>query len=275
MYEQKNVYGINVVKNRGFVIVAQNTNSVDYVKCARALAKSIKKHMPKESVTLVTDNKVKKTKEFDHIVKFPYGDQAPDSEWKLANDWQVYEASPYKHTIKLEADMYLPYKIDYWWEVLKDRSLVVSTCIRDYKQNISDIRAYRQFIDDNGLPDCYNSITYFKKSPLASKFYLIVKDIFSNWTAYKSILKCNPNEICTTDWAYAIASHIIGPEHTTMPSFTGMSMVHMKQFINNLPSENWTDTLVYEVLPNTLRINTYPQRYPFHYQVKSFADKLL
>ena len=41
------------------------------------------------------------------VIKLPYGDQAPDSDWKLVNDWQVYEASPYEYTIKLEADMYM------------------------------------------------------------------------------------------------------------------------------------------------------------------------
>jgi len=50
-----------------------------------------------------------------------------------------------------------------------------------------------------------------------------------------------------------------------------MSMVHMKQFINTMPTENWTDTLVYEIHQHTLRVNTIPQRYPFHYHIKSFS----
>jgi hypothetical protein len=41
-----------------------------------------------------------------------------------------------------------------------------------------------------------------------------------------------------------------------------------------LPTENWTDTLVYEILSNQLRVNTYPQMYPFHYHIKNFSDKL-
>jgi hypothetical protein len=48
----------------------------------------------------------------------------------------------------------------------------------------------------------------------------------------------------------------------------------MKQWINGLPSEDWTDVLIYETLPETLRVNTVPQMYPFHYHVKTFADKL-
>ncbi len=87
---------------------------------------------------------------------------------------------------------------------------------------------------------------YFDKSALANKFFLIVKDVFLNWSSYKAVLKCKVDEIATTDWAYAIAAHILGVEKTTLPSFTEMSMVHMKQFVNDLPTPDWTDILVYE-----------------------------
>jgi hypothetical protein len=259
--------------NRGFVIIAQNTTDVDYIKCATVLAKNIKRLMPDEKVALITGDKIK-NKAFDKVVQFPYGDLDKDGKWKLINDWQVYEASPFEYTIKIEADIYLPKRIDHWWDVLKQRDVVVSTTIRDFKQSISSVRFYRGFIDDNNLPNVYNALTYFRKSGLAEKFYKIVRNIFENWPAYRSLLKCNTNEEVTTDWVYALACHILGAENTTMPQFEGMSMVHMKQFINNMPTENWTDTLIYELVPNCIRINTVPQKYPFHYHVKSFADKL-
>lgn len=246
--------------DKGFVIMAQGD---DYVTCAKALELSIKRTMPDAKVTIITTEML------------PYGDQAPDTFWKLQNDWQVYEASPYEYTIKLEADMYLPQSIDYYWDVLKDRDLVVSTNIRNFRQDVSDIRYYRRFIDDNNLPDTYNAITYFRKSELAEKFFAIVRDVFENWEEYKRTLKCKVDEIATTDWAYAIAAHILGEENTTMPAFDSMSMVHMKQFINGSASEYWTDSLIYELFPHTFRINTIPQRYPVHYHVKSFANTIL
>lgn len=259
--------------NRGFVISAQNTSEVDYIKCAEILAKSIKKQMPKEKVILITNDKVK-SKVFDSIVKLPYGDLDPTGKWKLVNDWQVYDASPFEYTIKLEADLYVPTNIDYYWDVLSQRDLVVSTTIRNYKQEVSDVRFYRRFIDDNKLPDCYNALTYFKKSELAEKFYKIVRDVFTNWKEYKAILKCKSDEEVSTDWAYAIAAHILGEENCTMPTFTAFSMIHMKQWVNGMPTENWTDTLTYEILPHTLRINTVPQLYPVHYHIKNFCDKI-
>ena len=246
--------------DKGFVIMAQGD---DYIKCANALERSIKNVMPDANITIITTEML------------PHGDQAIDTDWKLQNDWQVYEASPYEYTIKLEADMYLPKSIDYWWDVLKDRDVVVSTTARNFKQEITPVRAYRRFIDDNKLPDTYNGLTYFKKSERAEQFFKVVRDIFENWNEYRDILKCNKDELATTDWVYALACHIIGVEHTTLPDFKDMSMIHMKQFINGTPSEDWRDVLVYELLPNTLRINTIPQMYPFHYHLKDFCDTIL
>jgi hypothetical protein len=246
--------------DKGFVIMAQGD---DYIKCANALERSIKNVMPDANITIITTEML------------PYGDQAPDTNWKLQNDWQVYEASPYEYTIKLEADMYLPKSIDYWWDVLKDRDVVVSTTARNFKQEFTPVRAYRRFIDDNKLPDTYNGFTYFKKSERAEQFFKVVRDIFENWNEYRDILKCNKDELATTDWVYALACHIIGVEHTTLPDFKDMSMIHMKQFINGTPSEDWRDVLVYELLPNTLRVNTIPQMYPFHYHLKDFCDTIL
>ena len=247
---------------RGFVIMAQNTLTVDYVACANVLADSIKRVMPSANVSIITEKEL------------PHGDIATNKEWKLANDWQVYEASPYDETIKLEADMFIPRSIDHWWDVLSILDVVVCSNIRNLRGELSTVRFYRKFIDDNKLPDAYNAITYFKKSDTASKFFNIVRDVFENWDQYKATLKCNVREEATTDWAYAIACHIIGIEKTMMPIFTEMSMTHMKQYINDLSTEDWTNTLTYECLPNQIRINTIPQMYPLHYHVKSFCDKI-
>lgn len=245
----------------GYVIMAQNTQQIDYIECAEVLSMSIKRVMPNANVTIITSDML------------PKGDLAPNSEWKLINDWQVYEASPYEYTIKLEADMYIPCNIDYWWDILKYKDVCISTNIRDYRGDISGCRYYRGFIDNNELPDVYNALTYFRKSDTAETFFKIVRDVFENWEVYKNSLKCNINEIATTDWAYSIACAILGEENTTMHSFSQFSMVHMKQFVNNTNTENWTNELVYE-FSQPLKIQTYPQLYPVHYHIKDFAKKL-
>ena len=84
--------------DRGFVIIAQNTDLVNYVQCAEQLAESIIRVMPDAKVSLISNHKTN-CKAFHKVIKLPYGDLAPDSDWKLINDWQVYEASPYEYTI--------------------------------------------------------------------------------------------------------------------------------------------------------------------------------
>lgn len=259
--------------NRGYVILAQNTEKTNYVKCAEMLAKSLRNVMPNCNITLISDD-IDHSKYFDKVIALPYGDLAKDSQWKLINDWQVYEASPYQETIKLEADLYIPRSIEFWWDILQQQDIVVSTNIRNYKQEISKERYYRKFIDYNKLPDCYNAITYFKKTEFAELYFKTVRYIFENWESFTPILQCKKDEEATTDWVYALACHILGPEKTTMPFFTEMSMVHMKQMINNTLTDNWTDDMIYEINKDTLRINTLPQMYPFHYHIKNFCDKI-
>jgi hypothetical protein len=230
---------------RGFVIMAQNNGHTDYEFCAKQLEASIKKVMPDANVTIVTEG-----------------------EPGFSTDWQVYNQSPYDYTIKLEADMFIPKDISYWFDVLESRDVVVCSSIRNFKQEISDIKMYRKFIVDNKLPDVYNAITYFKKSETAEYFFNVVKNIFENWEEYKKILKCDVDEPASTDYVYAIACHIVGVDKTTLPTFKQMSMIHMKQYINNTLLDDWTTEFVYELDDTGLRINTIRQEYPFHYYVK-------
>lgn len=256
--------------NRGYVIMAQNTSNVDYVKCATVLALRIKQLMPRESVSIITDDEVTNTV-FDNVIKLPYGN-VDNTNWKLGNDWQVYEASPYDYTIKLEADLFLPRRIDHWWNILRIRDLNISTTIRNYRNEISDVNYYRQMFIKNNLPSVYNALTYFKKSDVAKEFFSIVRDIFENWNSYTQLFTYNYEDRATTDVVYAIASHIIGMDKCTLPTFTDMSMIHMKKYINNTVSDYWNRELLLEILADTVRINSYTQLYPIHYHIKDLAD---
>jgi hypothetical protein len=254
---------------RGYVIIA--VGDIKYRKCADTLQKSIHRVMPHAKVTLITDKWVLNDGSYDKIVTLPYSD-VDGSDWKLANDWQVYEASPYDETIKLEADMYIPRSIDYWWDVLEDRELNISTTIRDFRGNISANNYYRQTFTKSKLPQTYNAITYFKKGELSKRFYDLVREIFTNWSEWVTLLDYSSEDRPTTDVVYGIAAKIIGVEHCTLPTFTEFSMTHMKPAINDNTTSRWHEEMVYEIHGNVFRINTYPQMYPVHYYNKEFAQ---
>ena len=255
--------------NRGFLILAQNTEKTNYVACAEALARNIKTVMPDEKIAIISDD-IEYSQWADYVIALPYGDMDINSNWKLINDWQIYDASPFEYTIKFESDMLLPRRVDHWWDFLSKRDLHICTTIRDYKNKISSEKHYRQIFTRNNLPQTYNAITYFKKSDIAKDFFNLVKFIFENWKDVSSILKYCPDEIPTTDVVYSIAALTIGQEKCICDEFEAISMIHMKRMINSTHSEVWHEELIYEF--NNLRINTFSQMYPFHYHNKDFVN---
>ena len=89
--------------DRGYTWFALNNADTDYVDLSRYLARSIKRHNTENKVCIITDKQVSH-EEFDHVVVLDE-DHSQQQEWKLNDEWQVFELTPFKHTIKLEADM--------------------------------------------------------------------------------------------------------------------------------------------------------------------------
>lgn len=252
---------VPIINDRGYLIVATNTSEVDYVRCATMLAHSIKKFHPIAHVSLLTDH-TGNLEPFDQVIALPCGDQGG-----FANDWQVFHASPYRQTIKLEADMILTSEFDHWWSMFQHRDVVISQGCRNYHNQISNCRAYRRFIDSNHLPDVYNAITYWRRSSLARDFFNLVREIFQNWSKFRHLVKFSDQEP-TTDFVYAMAAQIIGPDQVTLPPGYGPTIVHMKKQIIGTQSEDWTKELVWETDP--LRVQTVAQWGMFHYHNKEW-----
>ena len=253
-----------ITAERGYLIPAINTDTVDYLSCAVQLAHSIRQWHPDANISVLTVNRCSDPV-FDHVIPLPYGDLGG-----YANDWQVFSASPYRQTIKLEADMIAASPIDHWWTLFEQRDVVVSQGARTFYNETATSRYYRKLFDDNHLPDVYNAITYWRLSQTAKEFFDLVKVIFQNWTEYKKLLKF-PDEKATTDVVYAIAAVIMGPETITLPVGLGPTIVHMKRYINPIQTDNWTKELVWE--NNPFRINTIAQWGMVHYHVKEWANE--
>ncbi len=250
---------------RGYLILAQNTKEVDYVACARTLAKSIRWFMPSAKICLVSDSV---DPIFDHCVKLPYGDQGG-----LCNDWQILHASPFRQTIKLEADMIVNGSIDHWWTMLEHKDVVVAHGTQNFYGNLSPVRSYRKHFDLNNLPDVYNAVTYWRRSQLATGFFNLVRELFNGWNEVSLSLKGWNQKIPDTDTVYALAIELLGRENFLIPgSYPQFS--HMKGKINYCHGEDWTKELVWELNQQGLRINTIQQTVPTHYYIKSFANIL-
>lgn len=236
-----------ITHERGYLIPAIGA---EYERCAGQLKNSILRYHPSAHVTIVTADML------------PHGDLGG---W--ANDWQMFRVSPYRQTIKLEADMIAAGPVDHWWNLFELRDIVISQGARTFRDEPAESRFYRRCFDENNLPDVYNAITYWRLSSLAMEFFDLVRNIFQNWSEFKKLLKY-PEDEASTDLVYAMAAQILGPDRVTLPAGLGPSIVHMKKHINTLQCNDWTQELFWETDP--LRINTIAQWGFVHYYQKEW-----
>jgi len=253
---------------RGYLILAANTETVDYIDCAKACAKSIRIHTPKAKIAILSNVAVDDPV-FDHSEIFPF-----PIDGGFSNDWQCYWGSPFRQTIKIEADMIVPHSIDHWWPMLEHRDVVITTGARNYMNQLTTEQHYRQLFRLNRLPDLYNAITYWRISQTAMDFFSLVRDLFNNWPEVQKQLTMGNTDIGTTDVVYAVAAKLLGVENFTLPNTSYPTLIHMKERINWLQQEDWTKEMVWELNGSNIRIQTIDQQYPFHYHIKEFSKVL-
>jgi hypothetical protein len=257
---------LQITPDRGYVIPAIDTDSVDYLSCAIRLAKSIKEWHPEVNISVISTKRCSDPV-FDQVIPLPHGDLGG-----YVNDWQVFAASPYRETIKLEADMIAASPIDHWWALFENRDVVISQGCRDIFDKLAASRFYRKIFDNNNLPDVYNAITYWRRSTTAKEFFDLVRNIFENWSEYKRLLKL-PDDSPTTDVVYGIAAVIMGEERVTLPKGLGPTIVHMKKNIINAHTEDWRHEFVWENTRPGLRLDTVAQWGFVHYHQKEWVNE--
>lgn len=242
------------MRERGYLIMAIDDHTDQYLRCAHALRSSLHQWHPDADVTIITNKDLKYPQQLGH-----------------ANDWQAWYVSPYRETIKLEADMLITSPFDHWWTLFEKRDVVINQGARDWQGQAENSRRYRKFIDDNDLADVYNAITYWRRSETAREFFAVVRDIFERWSLYRGLVKFAEDEP-STDFVYAMAAEIVGRDRVTLPPGLGPQITHMKAGVTARVPNNWSQNLVWEYHDDGLRINTWQQWGAFHYQDKSWVQ---
>lgn len=267
----------------GYLSIAQNTDTVNYLELAYVQAMSIKLTMPGSLYALIVDEATLACVEPKHRAVFDYvipldNDYAQQETWKLSNEWQVFTLTPFKETIKLESDIVFTRSISHWWHMFRLKNLVLGLGCRDYKGNTSTVRRYRRLFDDNCLPDTYNGLMYFRYSQEAADFFRVAEQIYSNWDYIsKQVLVNCRDDSPTTDVVYALSALTIGADKCTLPQADFVNFTHMKNAINQWPEPTpWTDMVVHELDLPMIRVNNTNQYHPFHYQDKNWVtDELI
>jgi hypothetical protein len=260
---------------QGFLTFAQNTD-VDYLRLAYVQAMSIKLTQKENQYAVIVDEETlaqvtdKHRAIFDHIIALP-NDYAKLDRWKLGNEWQAFNLTPFKETIKVESDVLFTRSIDHWWTAFRLQDVVLSLGCRDYQGNISDQRRYRQVFDDNDLPDTYNGLMYFRYSQLAHDFFAAAREVYAGWEIMSQQLKNCRDDQPTTDLVYSIVAKHIGVENCTLPGCDFINFTHMKNAINHWPEATpWSEMVVSEFDLPMIRVNNQNQYHPLHYQDKSW-----
>lgn len=266
-------------EQQGFITFAQNNDNVDYLTLAFVQAMNIKCTQKINSYAVIVDKYTETfitdehRKVFDYVIVLE-NDLAIDSNWKLANEWQVFNLTPFKETVKLESDLLFTRSIDHWWDAFRLRDIVLSTGCKNYKGQKSQVRTYRQFFDDNNLPDIYNGLMYFRYSKQAWEFFETAQKIYKNWSLVAdSALKNCREKTPSTDVLYAVTASFIGIENCSLPSADFINFIHMKPDINYFPEKPWFRSVVSERDDDMIRVNNLNQYYPVHYYEKDYITE--
>ena len=263
---------------KGYFTFAQNSPTADYLSIAYLQGLSIKATQKINNYAIAVDKETSKLitdeheKVFDRIIVMEE-DDAEGEEWKLENEWKAWTLTPWKETVKLDADILFTRNIDHWWKILQQKDICCTVNIRDISNNISTVDTFRKLHKINNLPNVYSGFTYFRYTPLSKEFFAYVRGVFKNWPMFRdTILKDCRHEKANTDEAYAIAAMLVGEENCYNPASDIPSFVHMKGPIQGWPDVDWTKHVYAQVDDNAnLTVGFNRLLYPFHYVNKEFA----
>ena len=265
---------------RGFLTFAEDSDDTNYLELAYAQALSIKRTNPKEKYAVIVNNvsesklTEKHREVFDHIIPLKEDWNSEDSQWRLQNECQVFDLTPFKETIKVESDMIFTRSIEHWWHALRLRDLVFSVGCLNYRGEVSEVRDYREFFDLNHLPDIYNGLMYFRFSQTAYNFFELAKQVRQNWKGISETLKKCYEKEPSTDSLYAVTALMFGEDKVTIPTLNFFRFAHMKHKINGLAHGNWYRQLLVEWDDSMMRIDHINQLWPVHYHDKSFLKEI-
>lgn len=269
---------------QGYFAFVQN-GETDYLHLAYAQALSVKatqRKVNKYAIAVDEPTKMALTDEhrevFDYIVDIPFGDDAADDDWKLANAWKLYSCTPFKETVNLDCDMLFTRDISHWWNHFRQKDICITTDVVDYRGNKITNRKFRRVFDDNNLLNTYNGFSYFRYTKTMVDFFSTLRVIFQEWDTFRDkVLKNCRIEKPTTDEAYALAALFVGEENCYIPGLQP-TFVHMKPELQPFQnSDDWTDMVSWTLTEDMdLIVGGYYQHYPFHYQKKDFiTDDLI
>ena len=265
-------------EQQGFVTFALNSIDTNYLELAYLQALNVKATQKINKYAVLVDAPTMELVTYEHRKVFDYIiliDNVGIENRPFSKEPQVWYLTPFKETIKLEADLLFTRSIDHWWSAFRLKNICLGTGTKNYFDKKSNVRRYRELFDVNNLPDVYNGLMYFRYTKEAKDFFSTAAMIYRDWdTVSQQLIKCYDEP--TTDVVYAIAALLVGEETCTMPSMDFINFVHMKSGIQGWgDARTWLETVMHERDGDIIRINNLNQYHPVHYYDKTYATKEL
>lgn len=197
-----------LIMSSGAVIVANNTDSIDYISLAEVAAKLIKKylHLP---VALVTDSE----RDFGPFDKLIVSSKGPNNQRTLAgsnqnSDWYnltrtaVYELTPWKRTLLIDADFFVQSDA-----LLSHVQSTVDFAIA--KQVHNPITGQVEVGKLASIDLTWATVMLFNQSPAAYSIFKMANHVIANYNCYAKIYNFAATPI-RNDYAFSIACHLMG-----------------------------------------------------------------
>ena len=266
--------------SKGFLVLVQNTDTVDYLRQAYALALSIKFSQSEvKNISVVTNDKVPEQYRhaFDQVIPIPWLDTT-QSRYKAENRWKLYHATPYEETIVLDVDMLILEDISTWWEQCSNYDVNYCSRIKNYKLETVTDNFYRKVFVANNLTSPYSALHYFKKSPVAEEFYKCLEFVCNNWQECYSIFAPELYEdVLSMDLATAVTIELSGIH--AVDSCSPLEFIHMRPMLQDwpTPTASWQNSVPAVVNSRgELVVGNIKQSKIFHYIEKDFlSDKII
>lgn len=194
---------------RGIVLIAQNTEEIDYIKIAKYAAYRAKKYL-NLPVTLITDQEIDHYP-FDSVIihNNTLFQRRLDSKgnftvWKNFDRHMVYDFTPYDHTLLLDTDYIINSdQLNSLWEL--DSSFLchnTTSSISRYNTSLENIIGQYQ------IPMSWATVVMFKKDDFTRAVFDMWKMIQKNYIYYAALYKFN-NQLYRNDYAMTIALNTV------------------------------------------------------------------
>lgn len=225
--------------DKGIVFTAFNNVAVDYRLIVEANSCGIK-YLSSLPITVITDQPWESTYVDNFIVSDPgqatiRHDQILSTDsWLNQNRYQVYDLSPYEHTLLLDADFFINNRS--LFNVFdNDSDFLIA---RNSVDVCTTIPVEPKYISPVAPAVVYATAICFRKTELAKQIFDRAKEVRDNWDYYQTLYQYNSK--FRNDFAFAFALHEIN--HGTsaeefymkLPIYNLMSS-QMLEYRSNIP----------------------------------------